>query len=153
MRRDTYFNARVNDASWDESAKRWTIKTKEGHVASAKYLILGAGLLHRANVPDFPGLNDYQGQVFHSAAWDEEFSPKGKKIAIIGAGSTGVQLTESLGKMADEIIRLQSGAPERQVVSVEEQISAMIEKYADFPQHVPVEKSANGKHIVSKPNS
>jgi acyl-coenzyme A synthetase/AMP-(fatty) acid ligase len=58
----------------------------------------------------------------------------------------------TLGKMTDEIIRLQSGAPERQVVSVEEQISAMIEKYADFPQHVPVENPANGKHVVSKPS-
>ena len=58
----------------------------------------------------------------------------------------------TLGKMADEIIRLQSGAPERQVVSIEDQISAMIEKYADFPQHVPVKNPANGKHIVSKPS-
>ena len=103
LRRDTYFNARVNDASWDESANRWTIKTEQGHVASTKYLILGAGLLHRANVPDFPGLSEYQGQIFHSAAWDEDFSAKGKKVAIIGAGSTGVQLTESLGKMADKL--------------------------------------------------
>ncbi|KAI4943526.1 hypothetical protein J4E91_009163 [Alternaria rosae] len=103
LRRDTYFHARVKDASWDQSTNRWTIKTQQGHVASAKYLILGAGLLHRANVPDFPSLSDYQGQVFHSAAWDADFSAKGKKIGIIGAGSTGVQLTESLGKIADEI--------------------------------------------------
>ncbi|PSN68744.1 FAD/NAD(P)-binding domain-containing protein, partial [Corynespora cassiicola Philippines] len=103
LRRDTYFHARVNDASWDDSANRWTIKTQQGHVASAKYLILGAGLLHRANVPDFPGLSEYQGEVFHSAAWNKDFSAKGKKVGIIGAGSTGVQLTESLGKMADEL--------------------------------------------------
>lgn len=103
LRRDTYFHARVNDASWDQSANRWTIKTQQGHVASAKYLILGAGLLHRANIPDFTGLSEYQGEVFHSAAWNEAFSAKGKKVGIIGAGSTGVQLTESLGKMADEL--------------------------------------------------
>jgi acyl-coenzyme A synthetase/AMP-(fatty) acid ligase len=55
----------------------------------------------------------------------------------------------TLGKMADEIIRLQSGGPERNVVGIEEQISAMIEKYADFPQHVPVANPADGKYIVS----
>jgi acyl-coenzyme A synthetase/AMP-(fatty) acid ligase len=58
----------------------------------------------------------------------------------------------TLGKMADEIIRLQFGGPERQVVGVEEQISAMIEKYAEFPQHVPVDRPADGKHIVSIEN-
>ena len=81
LRRDTYFNARVNDASWDESANRWTIKTEQGHVASTKYLVLGAGLLHRANVPDFPGLSEYQGQIFHSAAWDEDHVTRRRYLA------------------------------------------------------------------------
>lgn len=103
LRRDTYFHARVNDASWDQVAGRWTIKTQHGHVAVAKYLILATGLLHHAYTPDFPGLSDYEGKVFHSAAWEEEFCVKGKKVGLIGAGSTGVQLTESLGKMADEL--------------------------------------------------
>jgi hypothetical protein len=58
----------------------------------------------------------------------------------------------TLGKMADEIVRLQFGGPERQVVGVEEQISAMIKKYAEFPQHVPVDRPADGKHIVSIQN-
>lgn len=55
----------------------------------------------------------------------------------------------TLGKMTDEIIRLQSGGPEREVRAVEDQMSAMIEKYADFPQHVPVDNIADGKYIVS----
>lgn len=55
----------------------------------------------------------------------------------------------TLGSMADEIVRLQSGGPERKVVGVEERISTMIEKYAKFPQHLPVDNAATGKHIVS----
>lgn len=55
----------------------------------------------------------------------------------------------TLRKMTDEIIRLQSGGPEREAVSVEDRISAMIEKYSDFPQHVPVDNPADGKHVVS----
>jgi acyl-CoA synthetase (AMP-forming)/AMP-acid ligase II len=57
----------------------------------------------------------------------------------------------TLHKMTDEIIRLQFGGPEKEVVSVEDRISAMIEKYSDFPQHVPVDKPADGKHVVSSP--
>lgn len=58
----------------------------------------------------------------------------------------------TLGKMADEIVRLQSGGPEREVVGVEDRISAMIEKYAEFPQHVPLNNPADGKYIVSCSN-
>jgi hypothetical protein len=58
----------------------------------------------------------------------------------------------TLRKMTDEILRLQSGGPEKVVVSVEDRISAMIEKYSNFPQHVPVDNSADGKHVVSSPS-
>ena len=59
----------------------------------------------------------------------------------------------TLRKMTDEIVRLQSGGPEKEVVSVEDRISAMIEKYSDFPQHVPVNSSADGKFVVSSPKT
>lgn len=103
LRKDTYFNARVNDASWDERTNKWTIRTEQGHSARAKYLLLGSGLLHRTYTPDFPGLSDYKGEVHHSGAWPEGFSAKGKKVGIIGAGATAVQITQELGKEADEM--------------------------------------------------
>ncbi|CAK3965402.1 related to flavo involved in K+ transport [Lecanosticta acicola] len=103
LRKDTYFNARVADASWNESTNKWTIETEQGHTAIAKYLILASGLLHRTYTPDFPGLGDYKGEVHHSGAWPENFSAKGKKVGVIGAGATGVQITQELGKDADEM--------------------------------------------------
>ncbi|KAK4497295.1 hypothetical protein PRZ48_011745 [Zasmidium cellare] len=103
LQRDTYFNARVNDASWDESAGKWTIKTQQGHVATGKYLLLCTGLLHRTYTPDFPGLSDYKGEIYHSGAWPENWSAKGKKVGIVGAGATAVQITQELGKQADEL--------------------------------------------------
>lgn len=65
--------------------------------------MLASGLLHRTYTPDFPGLKDYKGEVYHSAAWPEDFDPKGKKIGLIGAGATAVQITQELGKTADEL--------------------------------------------------
>jgi hypothetical protein len=55
----------------------------------------------------------------------------------------------TLRKMTDEIVRLQTGGPEQEVTSVEDRISAMIEKYSEFPRHVPVDNPADGKHVVS----
>ncbi|KAK3075968.1 hypothetical protein LTR53_000272 [Teratosphaeriaceae sp. CCFEE 6253] len=103
LRRDTYFNARVCDARWDEEAGVWNVKTLQGHEARAKYLVLCTGLLHRTYTPDFAGLKDYKGEIHHSGEWDENFSAKGKKIAIIGAGATAVQITQELGKEAAEL--------------------------------------------------
>ncbi|KAF2098259.1 FAD/NAD(P)-binding domain-containing protein [Rhizodiscina lignyota] len=103
LQRDTIFHATVNDASWDLHKGRWTVRTEQGHTASAKYLILASGLLHRIYTPDFPGLSNFSGDIHHSAAWNQNFSAKGKKIGLIGAGSTGVQLTQSLGKAAAEL--------------------------------------------------
>ncbi|KAK0280507.1 hypothetical protein LTR35_008149 [Friedmanniomyces endolithicus] len=103
LRKDTYFNARVNDARWDEATSTWTVKTLQGHEAKAKYLILCTGLLHRTYTPDFQGIKDYKGEIHHSGEWDESFSARGKKIAIIGAGATAVQITQELGKQADEL--------------------------------------------------
>lgn len=103
LRRDTYFNALVNDARRDESKNVWRIKTQQGHVAEGKYILLCTGILHRTYTPDFPGLSDYKGEVYHSGAWPEDFNPRGKKIGLIGAGATAVQITQELGKQADEL--------------------------------------------------
>ncbi|KAK4612125.1 FAD-binding monooxygenase acrE [Fulvia fulva] len=103
LRKDAYFNARANDVSWDEGAGRWTLKTEQGHVATGKYLLLCTGLLHRTYTPDFPSIKDYKGEIYHSGAWPENWSAKGKKVGLIGAGATAVQITQELGKQADEL--------------------------------------------------
>lgn len=103
LRKDVFFNARVVDASWDPKANLWTVKTQPGHRAQAKYLMCASGLLHRTFTPDFPGLEDYKGEIYHSAAWPEDFNAQGKKIGLFGAGATAVQITQELGKQANEL--------------------------------------------------
>ena len=103
LRKDVYFDARVVDASRDEKAGVWVVKSLQGHQAQAKYLVLTTGLLHRAYTPDFPGIQDYKGELYHSGAWNESYNAKGKKVALIGAGATAVQITQELGKQADQL--------------------------------------------------
>ncbi|KAK5943489.1 hypothetical protein PMZ80_004496 [Knufia obscura] len=103
LRKDCIFNAHVNDCSWDEKSGRWTVKTQQGHVATAKYLTLCTGLLHRRHYPEFPGLENFKGAVHHSGFWPEDLSTEGKKVALIGAGATAVQITQEVAKDADQL--------------------------------------------------
>jgi cation diffusion facilitator CzcD-associated flavoprotein CzcO len=103
LRKDVTFSAQVIDCSWDEPTGRWTVKTADGHIANSKYLFLGTGALHRKYTPDFPGIHDFKGQLVHSAFYPQDLNCTGKKIAVIGAGSTGVQIQQELGKVASQM--------------------------------------------------
>lgn len=103
LRKDTYFNSQVVSAQYDKDQARWTIRTVGGHVATGKYIILATGLLHKSHVPDFPGLSNYQGEVYHSGSWPEGLDVKGKKVAVIGTGATSVQIVQELSKVADHL--------------------------------------------------
>ncbi|KAL4861925.1 hypothetical protein BDV12DRAFT_207663 [Aspergillus spectabilis] len=103
LRKDIEFNARVKSASWDGASSQWTVTTETGHVGVARYLLLFTGLLHREYTPDVAGLETYKGQVHHSAAWPESVDVTGKRVAVIGAGASGIQLVQALSKSASEL--------------------------------------------------
>jgi cation diffusion facilitator CzcD-associated flavoprotein CzcO len=103
LRKDVIFDARVVDAQYNVEQGRWTVKTVAGHVATSKYLILASGLLHRRHYPEFPGLKDFKGAVHHSGFWPEDMSVKGRRVAVIGAGATSVQIVQELAKEVDHL--------------------------------------------------
>lgn len=103
LRKDIQFNARVNSATWDESRSRWTVTTEAGHTGTCKYLCLFSGLLHRQYLPEFPSFENYKGTVYHSSAWPEDADVSGKKVAVIGAGATAVQIIQELSKKASQL--------------------------------------------------
>ncbi|WP_125079287.1 flavin-containing monooxygenase [Mycobacterium sp. P7213] len=85
----------VTDARWDEQ-RHWTITTAAGEELVADFLICATGVLHHPFVPEIPGLADFAGPVVHTARWDDELDTDGKRIAVIGTGSTGVQVVSAL---------------------------------------------------------
>ncbi|CAO2654367.1 Nn.00g111000.m01.CDS01 [Neocucurbitaria sp. VM-36] len=103
LRKDVSFNAKVNECLWDKDAAQWTVKTENGGKARAKFLILATGLLHRTHLPQWPDREKYKGIVHHSGAWPEDTSVKGKKVAVIGAGATSVQIVQELAKEASHL--------------------------------------------------
>lgn len=103
LRKDVSFNSKVTSCTWDAKKAEWEVETEGGRRARARWLLLCTGLLHRTHLPDWKGLEDYKGVIHHSGAWPEDTSVKGKRVAVIGAGATSVQIVQELGKEADHL--------------------------------------------------
>jgi cation diffusion facilitator CzcD-associated flavoprotein CzcO len=85
----------VVEARWDERS-RWTVTTAAGEVLGADFVICATGVLHHPFVPEIPGLADFAGPVVHTARWEDGLDTAGRRIAVIGTGSTGVQVVSAL---------------------------------------------------------
>lgn len=75
---------------------RWRIRTKSGRTDQADVVIAATGVLHHPNLPDIPGLATFRGACFHSAKWDHSVALDGKRVGVIGTGSTAIQITSAL---------------------------------------------------------
>lgn len=81
----------VLDATWHEDTQRWVVETSRERFTPS-YLVAAAGPLHEPNIPDLPGLGDFEGRVFHSARWDHSHELAGRNVAVVGSGSSAIQL-------------------------------------------------------------
>src|SRR5262249_27157078 len=92
LRKDMQFNTRVESAILDESTNTWTVETDRGDRVTAKFCIMATGCLSSKNVPKLPGLGDFQGEWYHTGNWPHEgVKFAGKRVGVIGTGSTGIQ--------------------------------------------------------------
>ena len=104
VRKDVSFNAEVVDARWNQRKSNWVVKSRRGHTATCRYLILCTGSTYRRHYPDFKGMNDYTGIIHHSALWPADgVNVSGQKVAVIGSGATGVQVVQELSKQAENL--------------------------------------------------
>lgn len=100
LHKDVKLNTRVVEAVYDEDRARWVARTSEGEVFDCKWLIAATGTSFRTHIPDWPGREKFKGAIHHSAAWPEQGIPlEGKRLAVIGAGSTGVQVVQEGSKV------------------------------------------------------
>jgi cyclohexanone monooxygenase len=98
------FNARVNRLRFDEGAGRWHVSTERGDEVIARYVIAASGALDATNIPAFPGLDSFRGEWHHTSQWPKEsVSFAGKRVGLIGTGSTGIQATTEIGKTAGQL--------------------------------------------------
>jgi cation diffusion facilitator CzcD-associated flavoprotein CzcO len=95
------FNTEVTRAELRGS--RWQLTTRGGEQRTVDFLISAAGILHHPRYPEIAGLDSFAGAAFHSARWDHSIPLDGQRIAIVGTGSTGVQLVCGLVDRAAKI--------------------------------------------------
>ncbi|VUC21570.1 unnamed protein product [Clonostachys rosea] len=104
LSKDVSYQSIVNGADFDSDSGLWTITTSSGEIATCKWFVPASGSSHKAYSPNFPGLNSYEGQVIHSSSWPKATVDfKHKRVAIIGAGATGVQLVQKVSKVAGNL--------------------------------------------------
>jgi cation diffusion facilitator CzcD-associated flavoprotein CzcO len=111
LKRSIRFGTRVTSARYDEASNRWQVSTQAGERLTAKYLITAVGCLSTANVPNIPGLDSFEGRWVHTGQWpheDVDFS--GKRVGLIGTGSTGIQATPVIAETAGHLTVFQRTA-------------------------------------------
>ncbi len=96
LRKDIQLNTGITSARYDESADRWIIGTDAGETITAKYIVNGLGLLSATNIPDIPGIDSFEGKIYHSGAWPEGVDLTGKRVGVMGTGSTGLQIITAI---------------------------------------------------------
>ncbi|TGD71052.1 NAD(P)/FAD-dependent oxidoreductase [Mangrovimicrobium sediminis] len=112
------FHTMVNGLRWDQDIQRWRITTAQGDEIRARFVIMANGLLNIPKLPGIPGIDKFQGHMFHTARWDYDYTGgsqknpvldklKDKKVAIVGTGATAIQLVPFLGKYSEHFYVLQ----------------------------------------------
>lgn len=108
LRKDTKFDVSVKSARWDEDEAKWTIRTDREEVFRAKYFLLNTGFAAKRHIPDWAGINSFKGTFLHPSYWPhQEPDLQGKRVAVIGTGSTGVQLASELAPAVGELVVFQ----------------------------------------------
>ncbi|CAO2656676.1 Nn.00g054790.m01.CDS01 [Neocucurbitaria sp. VM-36] len=107
LRKHMHFNTELTTAKWDDESGRWIVGTSSGKTIKARYLVTALGLLSRQNLPDFEGINDFAGEMYHTGRWPESVDLRGKRVGVIGNGSTGVQVITTIAKDVKKLVCFQ----------------------------------------------
>lgn len=111
LRPDIRLNTRVTAARYDASSNRWLVDTDAGERFSVQFLITAVGCLSAANIPDIPGLADFAGRWYHTGEWPHEgVDFTGRRVGLIGTGSTGIQAAPVIAESAAHLTVFQRTA-------------------------------------------
>ncbi|MBM7059263.1 NAD(P)/FAD-dependent oxidoreductase [Pseudomonas sp. UL073] len=97
------FNTEVASAEFDEAAGLWRVLTSDGETFSAQALVSACGQLNRPAYPRLPGMEQFRGEVFHSARWNHAYDLRGKRVAVVGTGASAIQFVPAI---APEVAQL-----------------------------------------------
>ena len=106
------FNTRVVSADWDSTTDSWTVETEQDGVPKTyrgRFVFFGTGYYNydEPYKPEFPGIEQFSGEVVHPQHWPEDFDYAGKRVVVIGSGATAVSMIPSLSEKAGRVTMLQ----------------------------------------------
>jgi cation diffusion facilitator CzcD-associated flavoprotein CzcO len=104
------FNTEVTGASWDEEASVWRIATSQGDY-TADVMVAAPGPLSEPVLPDLPGIESFEGTIFHTARWNHEHDLRGKRVAVVGTGASAIQAVPEIAQQAAQLDVIQRTPP------------------------------------------
>ncbi len=156
LRRDISFETTVVRAAWDDGAARWTIETDRGDRVSARYLISAAGCLSATNVPDFAGIESFRGEWYHTSRWPKEgVDLAGKRVGVVGTGSSGIQAIPVIAEQAAHLFVFQR-TPNYSFPSATKPMDPEVEREwkAHYDEHRAKDRvSFGGQHVEAPDRS
>ena len=106
--RDIKLETRAVAAVYDDATGRWQLCTDRGDKLSACYCIMATGCLSQVRTPDISGLASFGGEVYATGQWPHaEPNFTGKRVAVIGTGSSGIQVVPMLARQASRVFVMQ----------------------------------------------
>jgi cation diffusion facilitator CzcD-associated flavoprotein CzcO len=104
LRRDIQLETWISDARYDEAQQQWLVETSAGARVSCQFLICAVGTLSAPNTPDIPGIKTFAGKCYHTGRWPQTpVSFAGKRVGVIGTGSSGVQAIPEIAREAAHV--------------------------------------------------
>jgi len=110
--KDITFDTKVVSASYDEATGWWSVRTSSGEQVVCRYVALAIGALSDPKAPDIAGVADFAGECYFTSTWPKDGSVDlhGKRVGVIGTGSSGVQVVPEIAKVAAEVYVFQRTA-------------------------------------------
>jgi cation diffusion facilitator CzcD-associated flavoprotein CzcO len=96
LRENIRFCSTVTSARYVESDHSWVLQLADGKVFTTRFILTSVGVLSVPSMPELPGIQSFRGDWFHSARWPEELELAGKRVAVVGTGSSGVQIISEI---------------------------------------------------------
>jgi cation diffusion facilitator CzcD-associated flavoprotein CzcO len=93
----------VVSARWDESSARWRLLLDDGGEVESQFVISAVGMFGAPAVPSIPGLEAFEGTMFHSATWDHEHDLRGERVAVIGSAASAVQFVPEIAPDVEQL--------------------------------------------------
>jgi cyclohexanone monooxygenase len=110
LRGDIQLNTGIESAVFDEDSQLWRVETDTGEVWTARYLVTALGVLSQIYLPDIPGRDSFAGELLHTGNWPTGHDLSGKRVGVVGTGSTGTQFICAASKIAGHLTVFQRSA-------------------------------------------